>query len=702
MTLPAKRPGGELLPPLAPWQSGPSAAIQAEGLTQSCFRCSECGVSRGATDSLGVDIDAVRKALVGAFEELQPALADLFSAAVSRCMRDVADSASRAPQPPARPDDGLRPSGMPPEPKLSPMSETESLKSEPPQSARSPTGMRMNNTGSASASFHCSPSRIVPTSEESAGSSLFRRSDGKMPHARPPAHTPLTVQNVQASVAQALLEQVGFSFTRQETPRTVVAQIRHRGGKTKKRAPGCIFPEVDASDDEGVSSLEMETAHTGGSVSVEQLPSAESQVSLAAFRTSLEFTQATTTSPGGEFRSDQRVTSGQLLRARISELAMQAHQISHTRRSASSISDATVTRSFDWPPSSTLPTCLLVSGLIPWSGERWCCSSLYQWAVRTVGGLATVVAFLPSIGSLNLDCKIHDTNCWQRDGFSRVSLPVGAVLVLVPFVLKRRQEQLHEAFLLLSGLKLRRQFQESLAGQLNRDAIVFALLWLSVIGVTIVGDCMTHVERGDVHIVTRTTVHSIVYAMLSGVTLSLCYAMVFVCRSLSTLIDVFCCDVVGQSDLDDLSHVWNLTQAVVRKASDSVEAAFLVLCIVVMIVVPLLVIDIAFLGLRSSQLLLVLPGWLVACGVAYMLLLAAGISEKCTRVPSLVNAIFCGKAMDVGRQRAVDYITSSAAGFYILDMRLTAAVVVKLMYVCCVVVVGMLTRLASGGDEAYA
>lgn len=87
-------------------------------------------------------------------------------------------------------------------------------------------------------------------------------------------------------------------------------------------------------------------------------------------------------------------------------------------------------------------------------------------------------------------------------------------------------------------------------------------------------------------------------------------------------------------------------------------------------------------------------GLLVFCAIAYMLFLAAAISDKCSRVPALVNAVAFGEEMGIERQRAVDYIASSAAGFYVLGMRLTTAVVVKLVYVCVVVVAGLVTKMA--------
>lgn len=75
--------------------------------------------------------------------------------------------------------------------------------------------------------------------------------------------------------------------------------------------------------------------------------------------------------------------------------------------------------------------------------------------------------------------------------------------------------------------------------------------------------------------------------------------------------------------------------------------------------------------------------------------MAAALSDKCERVPPLVNAISFGIGTDVARQRIVDYISSSAAGFYVLGVRLTAITVAKFTYAWCIVAVGMLANVVS-------
>lgn len=97
-------------------------------------------------------------------------------------------------------------------------------------------------------------------------------------------------------------------------------------------------------------------------------------------------------------------------------------------------------------------------------------------------------------------------------------------------------------------------------------------------------------------------------AVFSGVILCLAYGVVLVCRSLSMMIDAFCCDIVTQTSPQEVAHVWNLTQAVLRKASVSVENGLLVLCIILATMVPLLLIDGIMGGGASPPLPTLLPG----------------------------------------------------------------------------------------------
>lgn len=230
------------------------------------------------------------------------------------------------------------------------------------------------------------------------------------------------------------------------------------------------------------------------------------------------------------------------------------------------------------------------------------------------------------------------------------------------------------------------RYQEWHRRQAHWDRAVFIVIWLSIV-----------VASGFYGYIAdeRITMHVLLIAAFSGVILSLAHGMVYVCRSLSMMIDSFCCDVVGQMSPKEVAHVWNLTQAVLRKASISVEKCLLVLGLVLAIMVPLLLVDAGILGTPSAPPPSLLPSLFVTCGILYMLFFASTITEQCSRVPSLINAISFGEGTELERQHTVDYITNSAAGFYLFGMRLTTAVVVKFIYFWVIVVMGVITKLGS-------
>ena len=82
----------------------------------------------------------------------------------------------------------------------------------------------------------------------------------------------------------------------------------------------------------------------------------------------------------------------------------------------------------------------------------------------------------------------------------------------------------------------------------------------------------------------------------------------------------------------------------------------------------------------------------------YTLFRMAVITEKCARVPALVNSIpsaSAGCEWDTSVGRLVDYIGNSAPGFYVKGVRLTVFMVMKLSYVVGLGTLAVISRLPS-------
>ena len=61
---------------------------------------------------------------------------------------------------------------------------------------------------------------------------------------------------------------------------------------------------------------------------------------------------------------------------------------------------------------------------------------------------------------------------------------------------------------------------------------------------------------------------------------------------------------------------------------------------------------------------------------------AADVTDKCARVPSLLNACVFVADIDRDRQYIVDYVQPGAAGSYFFVIRLTSSMTFKFSYVC--------------------
>merc|ERR1712032_1152460 len=127
--------------------------------------------------------------------------------------------------------------------------------------------------------------------------------------------------------------------------------------------------------------------------------------------------------------------------------------------------------------------------------------------------------------------------------------------------------------------------------------------------------------------------------------------------------------------------------AVLRKSCSAIEHCFFTLQTVALSALLLDIADIALArpGSDPGEVLpALLPGSIITLGLTRVFLCAAGVTDKCARVPALVNSLSFGNDLDHDRQYVVEYIIHSAAGFYVFEVRLTSAMVLKFCYLSCV------------------
>lgn len=673
----------------------------------ACRPSSSAGEESGAVAAASAQVaEAARMAMVSAFAELQPlllrelaaALAQLAEAAAARPARSKSPCVSLVSNAERRsaPDTCMRPRTFDAEPLFSEKSPSE-LSAKIVPSIRSdlskPSGVSKMSLMSPRSS------QVFFTSQQSG--------------VRP------TVQSLETDIAQSTLRQFGgFGVVKSGAPRRRGIPPTQRGESAGSASSTSVcsrairvVPEPDEQEsldsEPGAAAEAVESDEAGAKGWLWWRPSfcaraasPRSDTEIGHRKPSPAHTAMhTTKSDGSRFMS-----GAQVLKERCNELAYEATQNSLPAFDMESNEEQPNLGSEPCSEERAAPTVLRVCGILPWDTAKhpWV-SAVYLWYVRAVVALCVATFFLPSLGNFApsflrsdfflADCAAHGVMCWHRKGFlSQVPLAIGAVLVLLLVSLRQHQEALEDTLKLLRGVSHERRYESWRTRKARWDKAFFAVLWVAIASTN--GFCTYFGRRGDLEFSGLQVVLFVsLIAVFSGVILCLAYGVVLVCRSLSMMIDAFCCDIVTQTSPQEVAHVWNLTQAVLRKASVSVENGLLVLCIILATMVPLLLIDGIMGGGASPPLPTLLPGILVTCGIIYMLLLAATISEQCTRVPALVNAISFGEGTEIARGQTVDYISNSAAGFYVFGTRLTLAMVVKYMYFWCIVVVGLITRL---------
>mmetsp|Transcript_89706 Transcript_89706/g.249182 ORF Transcript_89706/g.249182 Transcript_89706/m.249182 type:complete len:847 (+) Transcript_89706:87-2627(+) len=177
----------------------------------------------------------------------------------------------------------------------------------------------------------------------------------------------------------------------------------------------------------------------------------------------------------------------------------------------------------------------------------------------------------------------------------------------------------------------------------------------------------------------RQTLDVGVFAFCSGLFTALAYCVLHVASGLVLMVDAFAAQLTG--DFSDGVHAWNVLQAVIRQVCRAVERGFLVLLTTTFVLVLLVVVDLSAQGKRSeySKQLIVLA---LMAMVVRLCFKAAEVTEKCARMPSLVNGVsFDGREVDPCRHYLVEYIAYSATGFYVKEVRLTTATILKAAYV---------------------
>lgn len=328
-------------------------------------------------------------------------------------------------------------------------------------------------------------------------------------------------------------------------------------------------------------------------------------------------------------------------------------------------------------------------GLMPWSSAH--ASALYRLALAALcmavlGGLASDMARGPSSPTCHPD---SERPCWQQRGLLGIFPLVAFVLGTVASACRAPVgKDLGGALEVLIMYMQRQNIIDAFGNKLARVGLQTVLTWLLVALAASIGTALdSRSAGGDPY----AWPYCLALILTAAFVASWTYCMLFIFAALTAMLDRFCYDLASTADMVQAMRDWRVLQAALIRASCSMEWSFIVMLCVVSCAVPLLCADLVSLGGRWAAVPSVLPGALIVLTISRAFFAAASITEKCARVPALVNSFDFGPGMEMSREHLAESIRRSDLGFVVCHLRLTWSMALKFAYVWAVVALGIAT-----------
>lgn len=368
--------------------------------------------------------------------------------------------------------------------------------------------------------------------------------------------------------------------------------------------------------------------------------------------------------------------------------------------SDSDTEDSSMTSACDSEAVHTdVPLILRMFGLHPWQGTG--CTTRWLYFSAAYPCLVLVLAIASTLGVAEQtvstrSTSLHDTLCYSQ-GCLRLGLiadlpiAVGAVLSLLALGVHRRSRDFQEVALILANSGERQGYTQLWRSHTHHHIGVTFFLWFLTVALRMHNSrFFDAVLKGT--ITTQVVLQMMGFTFITGLLLALSFCMLFVCTALSTMVDVFCLTILNKDSLCDSVRDWNILQAVLRKASHTIQVCFFVLQSTALAILLTSVADAVVAGYYMD----LVPSLLVFAGISRIIYSAASVTDKCSHVPSLISS-FCN-TIDTERQYVTQHIIHSAAGFYVFEVLLTSTMVMKFTYFTIVAAFTLATKLLSDSD----
>jgi len=190
------------------------------------------------------------------------------------------------------------------------------------------------------------------------------------------------------------------------------------------------------------------------------------------------------------------------------------------------------------------------------------------------------------------------------------------------------------------------------------------------------------------------------FMIVTCILIALMTAHVHICCAMELSVDKFCLRLWAQKDLLHGTVDWNMVTAMLRRSAHAVDSSFLVLSTSILSTLILAGVELVLGGTSfsfSDHCNPLWHGWMLpsVLMMLYTAYCSAMVTEKCSRVPALINSWGADhEGFEYETQYAVQYVSHSAAGFYVKGVRLNAFMTLKVTYLLGVIGLTLVTRVA--------
>eukprot|EP00927_Polykrikos_kofoidii_P042660 TRINITY_DN36700_c0_g1_i1.p1 TRINITY_DN36700_c0_g1~~TRINITY_DN36700_c0_g1_i1.p1 ORF type:complete len:772 (+),score=70.59 TRINITY_DN36700_c0_g1_i1:68-2383(+) len=349
-----------------------------------------------------------------------------------------------------------------------------------------------------------------------------------------------------------------------------------------------------------------------------------------------------------------------------------------------------------------VPAWLRVFGFVPWSSTDGGLnkpskgSLLYQAMVcfaLTVACGTSVVQTVSLHATLN---RSHDKRMTNLFEAADIAFSIGTFMCLLCTWKLRRNgcELLGAKGTILALYAESRGYARLWYCRSRTHSIIAIAAWFVIVTARVV--CQVLAYSPDVS-VGQLIVSSLAFSFESGFFTAMIFCLVHVSNALILMVDHFCCSFAQRPCAVARKHDWNMLQAILRRASGALSPCFLFAHVVAFSVLFLClwgtVVGSSVLPEQWISVFgAVFPALMLTLMVGWLLYRVSGVTARCERVPAFVNSLDTG-----GRslQSVVNFVSSSAAGFYICETKLPACAAVKALYLFGIVILSVGTYLFS-------